>query len=261
MERLGARGGSDGTSAATGVVSAARRDAAEGVILREVGRLADANGGVLPRGASSAIYRTLQAEGVGIRKQDALRLVGEYADFLGVPGRVARSDPERFAPARSASSTALKREAALDVVARMRRGKLSLSAAVREHNRRKPDQPISADAVKRYAPNALEKRGRTWKPTRFDKYGRTTDAITTEGVKRVTVRDSRAASLIGQHDAAVRAFLSGEKDESVLRPFRGKGFRTNKRYYALETDAEELKRLALGGAYDGMIVGSHQEVA
>lgn len=242
-------------------MSAARRDAAEGVIVRELGRLADANGGVLPRGASTAIYRTLKAEGVGIRKQDALRLVGEYADYFQLPGRVVRIAPERYAPAKSAISVAVKRQGAFDVVARMRRDGLSLLAAVRAHNKERPDQPVSVDSVKKYAPKALEKRGRSWKPTKFDRYARTTDAVTTEGVKRVTVRDSRAASLIAKHDAAVRAYLRGDKDESVLRRFGGKGFTANKRYYALETDPERLKRLAEGGAYDGMIVGSYQEVA
>jgi hypothetical protein len=242
-------------------MSAGRRDAAETVIARELSRLADANSGVLPRGAATAIYRTLRAEGVGMRKQDALRLIGEYADYLRISGRTVRLNPERYAPAKSASSVAAKRQAALDVVARMRREGLSLPVAVREHNRERPDQTVSADSVKRYAPNAVQKRGRTWAPTAFDRYARSTDAVTTSGVVRVTVRDSRAASLIARHDAAVRAYLRGDRDERVLHPFRGKGFRVNKRFYALETDPERLKRLADGGAYDGMIVGSYQEVA
>src|SRR5215217_2976498 len=100
---------------------ALRREAAENLVLRGSARLSKANGGRLPAGAASQIYRTLRAEGIGIRKQDALRRVGEYADFLRVPGRVVRLRAERYAPARSATAKALKKEAALDVVALMRR--------------------------------------------------------------------------------------------------------------------------------------------
>ncbi len=238
-----------------------RRGVAEGVITRELARLAEANAGTLPRGSANRVVEALRAEGVGLRRQDALRLVGEYADFLQIPGKAAQAAPERFAPAKSAAAKAAKRAAALDVVALMRREGLSLRQAVGRHNREWPDARISGDSVKRLVPRALEKQGGTWRPTRYDRYARSTDAITTRGVVRVTVRDSRTASLIARHAAAVNAFLGGTADDSALRPFRGKSFRAGKQTYVLETDPEQLARLALGGEFDDLIIGSGQEVS
>ncbi|MDP9354989.1 MAG: hypothetical protein M3R02_06840 [Chloroflexota bacterium] len=237
-----------------------RRSRAEEVIARELARLAEANGGTLPRGSANRVYEALRAEGVGIRRQDVLRLVGEYADFLRIPGAASRPAPERFAPARSEAAKAAKRAAALDVVALMRRDNLSLAEAVRRHNRERPDARVSADSVKRAVPRSLEKRGGAWRPTAHDRYARSSDAITTRGVVRVTVRDSRTASLIARHHNAVDAFLRGDADVSVLRPFRGKRFRAGKQTYVLETDPATLERLALGGEFDDLVIGSAQEV-
>ncbi len=238
-----------------------RREVAEKVILRELARLAETNAGTLPRGYANRIVEMLRAEGVGIRRQDALRLVGEYADFLQTPGKVAQRAPERFAPARSAAAKAAKRQAALDVVALMRREGLSLTQAVRRHNRKWPDAKVSPASVTRLVPRALEKRGATWQPTRYDRYARTTDALTTEGVKPVTVRDSRTASLITRHHVVVRAYLENRADASVLRPFRGKHFRAGKRTYVLETDLDALHRIGLGEDLENLIIGSGQEIA
>ncbi len=237
-----------------------RREIAEGVIARELARLAETNAGTLPRGYANRVVKTLRAEGVGIRRQHALRLVSEYADFLQTPGKVAQSAPERFAPARSAAAKAAKREAALDVVAQMRREGLSLAQAVRHHNRKWPDAKVSTASVRRLVPRALEKRGATWQPTRYDRYARTTDALTTVGVVTVTVRDSRTASLVSRHSNAVKAYLGGRADESVLRPYQGKHFRAGKRTYVLETDPDILMRWGLGGVFDDLVIGSGQEV-
>ncbi len=237
-----------------------RREIAEGVIARELARLAQTNAGTLPRGYANRIVETLRAENVGIRRQDALRLVGEYADFLQTPGKVSQRSPERFAPARSTAAQAAKREAALDVVALMRREELSLTQAVRRHNREWPDARVSAASVKSLVPRALEKRGATWQPTRYDRYARTTDALTTEGVVKVTVRDSRTASLISRHGNAVQAYVWGRADESVLKPYRGKRFRAGKQTYVLETDPDTLIRWGLGGVFDDLVIGSGQEV-
>lgn len=229
--------------------------------MRDLAALAEGNAGTLPRGYANTIYQTLREEGIGIRRQDALRLIREYAEYLEVPGRTAQRMPERFAPARSASAQALKREAALDVVALMRREGLSLTQAVRQHNREKPDQRVSADSVKRVVPGALRKRGTRWQPTWYDRYARTTDAITTQGIVRVTVRDSRTASLIARHATAVHTYRDGKADASVLHPFRHKSFRAGKRTYVLETDPERLKELAMGGELDELTIGSGQELA
>lgn len=239
----------------------ARRSQAEGVIARELARLAEGNAGALPRGYANQVYATLRAEGVGIRRQDALRLVGEYVEFLGIPGKAPQPGRERFAPARSTAAKATKREAALDVVALMRREGLSLRNAVRHHNHAWPEARVSEATVKRYAPRAMEKRGGRWRATQYDRYARTTDAITTQGVVRITVRDSRTASLIARHAAAVNTYLGGRQDESALRPYRGKSFRAGKQTYVLETDPAKLERLALGGEFDDLVLGSGQELS
>ncbi|MDP9357436.1 MAG: hypothetical protein M3R02_19535 [Chloroflexota bacterium] len=238
-----------------------RRDAAEEVIVRELGRLVDVGGGQLPRGYANQIYQTLRAAGLGIRRQDTLRLTREYAEFLQAPGQVRRAVPERHAPARSEAAQAVKRQAALDVVALIRRDGLSLGQAVRAHNRTWPEARVSAASVKRLVPKALEMRGSRWRATAYDRYARTTDAITTRGVERVTVRDSRTASLIARHAAAVDAYLSGKADASVLHPFRGKSFRGQKRAYQLETDPARLEELGTAGELNDLEIGSHQGLA
>lgn len=238
-----------------------RRGQAEAVIARELSALAEGNAGSLPRGYANRVAATLRAEGIGIRRQDALRLIREYADFLQLPGVTTQAQPERFIPARAAGDKALKRAGALDVVSRMRREGLSLSQAVRDHNRERPEVRVSVATVKRLVPRALEKRSTRWQATAYDRYARATDVITTRGVLRVTIYDSRTASLIARHHQAVRAYLEGTADASILRPFQGKHFRVNKRAYVLETNPETLEQLGLGGELDDLVIGSGQEMS
>jgi hypothetical protein len=47
----------------------------------------------------------------------------------------------------------------------------------------------------------------------------------------------------------------------VLYRFRGKSFRVNKHAYVLETDLDALERLAMGGEFDDLVIGSGQEIA
>jgi hypothetical protein len=238
-----------------------RRDQAEALIARELSSLAEGNAGTLPRGYANRVMERLRTEGVGIRRRDALRLIREYADYLQTPGTVVRHSPEQFTRARSATAQATKRGAALNVVALMRREGLSLAQAVRQHNREHPGARVSGESVRRLVPKALEKHGTRWQATSYDRYARTTDVLTTRGIRRVTVHDSRTASLIARHHLAVRTYLEGRADASILRPFQGKHFRVNKRAYVLETDLEMLERLAMGGEFDDLVIGSGQEMA
>ena len=241
--------------------SAGRRDRVETVIARELASLAEANAGTLPRGYANRVTRTLKAEGVGIRRQDALRLIGEYAGYLQLPGTASQRVPERYAPAKSAAAEALKREAVFNVAALSRRKGISLTQAVRLRNWEHPGARVSVASVRRLIPNAFVKQGNRWQVTPYDRYARTTDALTTRGIVRVTVRDSRTASLIGRHAAAVRLYLEGKAGEEALRPFRGKRFRSGGHTYVLETDPATLERWGLGGEYDDLIIGSGQEIA
>lgn len=238
-----------------------RQEKADQIIARELSSLATNNDGTLPRGYANRIAQTLKDEGVGMRRTNALKSIREWAEYLQTPGVVTRSDPEQYITQRAHYGRPLKQQAALSVVAMMRRDRQSLASAVRHHNRENPQNRISAKTVQKLVPNALEKHGRHWKATRYDRYARLTDVITTNGVLTLTIRDSRTSSLIARHHAAVRAFLSGEADESILDRFYGKYFRVDKREYTLQTDPEKLVQMGLGGELDDLIIGSGQETS
>jgi hypothetical protein len=238
-----------------------RQERADQIITRELSALAESNDGSLPRGYANRIVETLKNEGVGTRRTNALKSIREWAEYLQMPGVVTRTDPEQHVTQRAHYGKPIKQQAALSVVAIMRREKQSLTAAVDRHNRENPQNRISAKTVKSLVPNALEKRGRFWKATRYDRYARVTDVIATKGVLDLTIRDSRTSSLIARHHAAVRAYLSGEADEDILRRFHGKYFRVDKREYTLETDPAILVQLGLGGELDDLIIGSGQETS
>lgn len=238
-----------------------RQDNADRIIARELAAMTESNRVSLPRGYANRIVQTLKDEGVGIRRTTALKSIREWAAYLQTPGAITRSDPQQYITQRAQYGKPLKQQAALSVVSIMRRDKQSLASAVDRHNRTNPQNRISAKTVKALVPNALEKRGRHWKATQYDRYARVTDVITTRGVVQLTIRDSRTSSLIARHHTAVRAFLNSEADESILAWFHGKQFRVNKREYTLETDPEKLAQLGLGGELDDLIVGSGQEMS
>jgi hypothetical protein len=71
-------------------------------------------------------------------------------------------------------------------------------------------------------------------------------ALTPLGPEQVTVRDSRTASLLGEHANAVAAYIE-TGDEEPLRRLRRRTIRIRGRPVVLETDPIRLDRLASGG--------------
>ena len=214
------------------------RDRADIYIAR---RLAEA-----PKISANQIYRELRAQGVGARRQWVLNEVKAFAGEFGLTGRPVHHATEKFAPLPTS-----KRSDALDVLSLARRNGLSMEAARKDFNRTHPAHPISMKAIQRHAGPALEKRGGAWQAKPRDRLVRTMQVVTTEGVKRLIVKDSRTASTIGEYMAAVKRYQE-TRDPEVLRRFRGKSFRVQKRAYRFETDPERLDELDVAGELDAI---------
>jgi hypothetical protein len=101
----------------------------------------------------------------------------------------------------------------------------------------------STAAMKRYAGPALEKMpsGR-YQAKPYDRLARRLHFLTPQGLISLDVRDSRSASKIALHWAAVARFLE-TGDERGLQPFQGKGVTVDKRFYPFVTDPDLLERL------------------
>ena len=133
----------------------------------------------------------------------------------------------------------LARERALDVLSRMRREGRSLTRAAREAE-------TTPRTVRKYVGRALtERRGHpVAKP--FDRLLRRMRFLTPRGITELTTRNSRTASRIADHWAAVDHYLK-TGDASWLRPFRGKAVRAEKVGRPFITDPRTLSRLAAAG--------------
>jgi hypothetical protein len=72
-------------------------------------------------------------------------------------------------------------------------------------------------------------------------------AMTTRGALQLTLPDFETASLVGQHNAAVKTFPD-TNDISDLRPFEGRTVKdTSGRTYVLETRPNVIRRLDASG--------------
>jgi len=90
-----------------------------------------------------------------------------------------------------------------------------------------------------------ERKGRIWDIT--DKRPRDMTAMTTRGALDLKLPDFETASLVGQHNAAVKTFLD-TNDISDLRPFEGCTVKdTSGRRYVLETRPNVIRRLDASG--------------
>ena len=145
------------------------------------------------------------------------------------------------------------RERALAAVARMRREKLSLSAAAKAEG-------THIRTVRRYAGTALERPGRRglFRAKASDRLSRSLNFPTPLGQEVVVVRSSSTASAIGEYLNAVRKYLN-TGDTSALVRFRGKSFRTADGVrHEFITDQASLDRLADAGVL--AIEGLYQAV-
>jgi hypothetical protein len=136
------------------------------------------------------------------------------------------------------------------IVSRIRDG-VTLSKVAKEFG-------LNPNTVIRLGRSALKKRrNRQYIAKKFDQLLRVVNALITEGRKEIATRDSRQASLVGSHWAAVQRYLQIGDDSALLR-FKGKKVTdaSGKRHLLL-TDLAELDRLASAGvlSFESMYAG------
>jgi hypothetical protein len=135
------------------------------------------------------------------------------------------------------------------VISRMRDG-VSLPKASMEFD-------IAQSAVVGLGRSALRMRNGQYVPTKTDRLLRIITILSVEGKRKIATRDSREASLVGSHWAAVQRYLQ-TGDDSALRRFQGKKVTdaSGKRHLLL-TDLRELDRQASAGvlSFETMYAG------
>ncbi len=120
-----------------------------------------------------------------------------------------RSDYEKLSPSQQEA-----RHRAYEAISEMRRGGVSLNAAAERVG-------TTPTTVKRYAGDVLTKEGRRFKAAPTDRSYQRMSALSTEGLRDIDVRGSRARSLVGSHWSAIGRFAA-TGDVAVLSKFRGK---------------------------------------
>ena len=71
--------------------------------------------------------------------------------------------------------------------------------------------------------------------------------MTIEGRKEIATRDSRQASLVGGHWAAVQKFIQTGDDSALLKFAKKRIVDARRKRYPLLTDLKELERLGSAG--------------
>lgn len=145
---------------------------------------------------------------------------------------------KRRKPRKPLDPTSTPRERALDALALTRRGHSLRSAAALART--------DPRTVRRHVGSAFHHEGRRWSPSPFDRLAREMTVLTPAGPKRVTIRDSRTASLLGAHTNAVTAYIE-TGDEEPLRRLKRRVIQIRGQPVVLETDPVRLDRLAAGG--------------
>ena len=168
-------------------------------------------------------YRNALARAKGFRS---------WAAQQRAPRRVATlADIRRLRP-----TEGLARKQALEAVGLMRREGLSLTRAASRAD------TTPAAVLRHAAPALVRSPGGRYRPTPADRLFRPLRALTTEGVVDLDLPDSRVATLIGRHWAAIRRFLD-TGNETVLQEFQGQRVGS----FILETDPDVIEDLARRG--------------
>lgn len=129
-------------------------------------------------------------------------------------------------------------ERSLHALALTRRGtSLSRAAALSRTDPR---------TVRRHLSRQFHREGNRWRPSSFDREPREMTVLTRDGPEVHVIRDSRTASLLGEHANAVDAFMK-TGDEGPLRRLPRTQIRIRGQPVRLETDPLRLERLAHGG--------------
>jgi hypothetical protein len=104
---------------------------------------------------------------------------------------------------------------------------------------------------------ALRKKNGRYVATKTDRLLRVLTILGSKGKKEIATRDSRQASLVGGHWAAVQRYLQ-TGDHSALLRFKGKKVTdASEKRHLLLTDLEELDRQASAGvlSFESMYAG------
>ena len=135
------------------------------------------------------------------------------------------------------------RERALAALARMRRERLSLTAAAKAEG-------TNPRTIARYVGSALTRGGKRGKfrATASDRLHRDLNFTTVQGDKPITVYGSRVASRIAEYNNAIRRYLNERGDTSALGHLRGESFRAGGETHYFITDPAQLSLLANAGA-------------
>jgi len=127
----------------------------------------------------------------------------------------------------------------LEAIRKVRSGaSKTLSEAARDSRTR-------VSTIRKYAGTALKQKcpGGRCEVTASDRITRPGMAmITPEGQIMINAPGSRAASMIGRHDNAVKHYQA-TGFTSELEPFKNKGIRVGKKIYLFETNPDNLDKL------------------
>jgi hypothetical protein len=136
------------------------------------------------------------------------------------------------------------------VVSKMRNGG-TLSKAAKEFGI-KPNTVITLGR----AALRKKKNGR-FVAKKFDQLLRVVNVLSTKGRTEIATRDSRQASLVGSHWAAVQKFLQTGDDSALLKFAKKQIVDARRKRYQLLTDLKELERLASAGVlrFESMYAG------
>jgi hypothetical protein len=136
-------------------------------------------------------------------------MTGKQSRAIAVIHVKGRADYERLTPGQQEA-----RHRAFEAISEMRREGVSLKTAAHRVG-------TTPSTVKRYAGDVLTKEGRRFKATPSDRSYQRMSALSTEGLRDIDVRGSRARSLVGSHWSAIGRFAA-TGDVSGLAKFTGK---------------------------------------
>jgi hypothetical protein len=106
---------------------------------------------------------------------------------------------------------------------------------------------VSRNDVIELGRSALRKRNGRYVATKTDRLLRVLNVLLLGGKREIATRDSRQASLVGGHWAAVQRYLQ-TGDDSALQRFKNKKITdANGKRHLLLTDLDELDRLGRVG--------------
>jgi hypothetical protein len=136
------------------------------------------------------------------------------------------------------------------VISKIRQG-MTLPKAAKEFG-------ISPKAVIGLGRSALrrKKNGR-YVAKKTDQLLRVVNVLTTDGRKEIATRDSRQATLVGSHWAAIQKFLQTGDDSALSKFTKKKVVDARRKRFVLLTDTKELERLGSAGVlrFESMYAG------